>query len=89
MLSPNQVPPQIEQVIDGSMGSYESQRLPHRLETPHSALSNPRRLMGLLCSIILILPDTVDRLRNKLPVSNPIATQFVRHDLPGLAAMRS
>jgi len=43
--------------------------------------------MRLLRPIILILLGTVDRLRDKLTVSNTIASQLIRNDLPGLAAM--
>ena len=39
--------------------------------------------MGLLCSIILILPSAVDRLWDQFPVSHTIASQFIRNDLPG------
>ena len=41
----------------------------------------------MLCPIILALLDTMERLRDELTVSNTIASQFVDHDLPGLAAM--
>ena len=43
--------------------------------------------MRVLSPIILILLGTVERLRDELTVSNTIASQFIGHDLPGLAAM--
>jgi hypothetical protein len=63
MLSTDQMPPQIEKIIDSSMSCYKSLRLPHRLEPPHPSLPYPRRLipdkagqaLRLLCPIILIL----------------------------------
>ena len=69
------------------MGSNESLRLPHRLESPHPSLSYPGRLMRLLSPIILILLRAVDRLRHQFPVGDTIAAQLVRDDLPGLATV--
>ena len=87
MLSPDQVPTQVEQITDSSMSTQESLSLPYRFELAHPSLSHPGRLMRLLCPIILILLSTVDRLRNQLPMGDSIAAQFICHDLPGFAAM--
>ncbi len=71
------------------MNSHKSLRLPGRLESPHTPLPHPSRLMGLLSPIILILLSAVNSLRYQLPVSDSIAPQFISHDLPGFAAMAS
>ena len=63
--------------------------LPYRLELSHPSFSNPGRLMGLLCSIILVLLSAVNRVGNQLTMRDSITTQFVGNDLPGLAAMAS
>ena len=97
MLCANQIPSQIEQVANGGMSTKEPLSLLDRFESPHTPLSHPGRLipdkagqaLGLLSSIILILFSTMNHIWHQLPMSNAIATQFVRHDLPGLAAMRS
>jgi hypothetical protein len=54
MLSADQMSTQVEDIMDSSMGSNESLRLPYRLEPPHSSFTNPGRFMGLLRSIISI-----------------------------------
>ena len=69
------------------MCSYESLSLLHRLESPHSPLPDPGRLMGLLCPIVGILIIAVDRIRHKLTMCNSIAAQFIGDDLPGFVAM--
>ena len=87
MLCANQMPSQIEQVANGGMSTKEPLSLLDRFEPPHTPLSHPGRLMGLLSSIILILFSTMNHIWHQLPMSNAIATQFVRHDLPGLATV--
>jgi len=79
------MPSQIEEVLDSSMSTHKSLRLLYRLEPPHPSLPHPSRSVQLLCSIILILLSTVDRLGHQLPMSNTIAPQLVGHDLSGLA----
>ena len=69
------------------MGSHKSRRLPDRLESPHTPLSHPRRLVGLLCPVILILLSAVDRFWDQLTMSDTIASQLVGHDFPWLAAI--
>ena len=85
----DQMPTQIEKVVDSGMGRHKSLRLLHRLEPPHTPLSHPRRFVRLLSPVILILLSTVDRSRNQLPMSNTVTSQFVGHDLPGFTAMVS
>ena len=63
--------------------------LPNRLELPHPSLPYSGRLMGLLCSIILVLLSAVDRVGHQFAMCDSITTQFVGNDLPGLAAMAS
>jgi len=43
--------------------------------------------MRLLGSIIGVAISDVDGLGRCLPISDSIATQFIRHDLPGFAAI--
>ncbi len=74
MLSTDQMPPQIEKIMDSSMGCYKSLRLPHRLEPPHPSLPYPRRLVRLLCPIILILFSAMNHIRHQRPVGNAITT---------------
>jgi hypothetical protein len=71
------------------MGTEKSLGLPDRFELPHAPLSYPGRLMRLLCPIILILFSAVNRLGDQFPVSNSIAKQLIRNDLPGFTAMVS
>ena len=54
-LSSDQMPSQIEQVIDSCTGTQETLRLPNRLELSHALLLGPRRLMKWLGPIILVL----------------------------------
>jgi len=62
MLSPDQMSAQIEKIMDSGMGAQKSLSMPGRLELTHLPLSQPGRLMRLLCPIILIPPGTVDSL---------------------------
>ena len=73
MLSPYQVPTQIEKITYSSMSSNKSLSPTNRLELPHPSLPLPRRLMTLLCPIVLILFSTVDRLGDKFPMYYDIA----------------
>ena len=41
MLSTDQMPPQIEKILNRSTGCYKPLRLPHRLESPHTSLPHP------------------------------------------------
>ena len=45
MLSTDQMPPQIENILNRSMVCYKSLRLPHRLEPPHISLPRPGRFI--------------------------------------------
>ena len=74
MLSPDQVPSQIKQVMHRSMRSHESLRLSGRLELAHPPLSHPGRFMGLLSPIILIL------LRAKKVSPYPLCLRFNRRE---------
>ena len=69
------------------MGTQESLSLPGRLKLTHPSLSHSGSLVRLLCPVILILLSTVDRLGYQFPVRYTIASQFVSHDLLGLAAV--
>jgi hypothetical protein len=44
VLSPNQVPAQIEQIANLSVSAQESLSLLHRLKSPHPSLPHPRRI---------------------------------------------
>jgi len=81
------MPSQIEQITNGSMGTQESLGLSDRFEPSHPSLTNPRRLMRLLCPVVGILISHVNGFRHQLPVSYSITAQFVSHDLSGFAAM--
>ena len=87
MLSPDQVPSQIEEIRYGSVGTSESLSLSHRFEPPHPPLSYPGRFMRLIRPIILIMLSTVDGLRDQIPVCDTIAAQLIRDDLPGFCTM--
>jgi hypothetical protein len=43
--------------------------------------------MRLLGPVILILLSTVNNFRHQLSMRHTIASQFIRHDLPGLSTM--
>ena len=47
MLSAHQVPAQVEYIVDRSMSTQESLRLPDRIELAHPTLSHPGRLVRL------------------------------------------
>ena len=89
MFSPDQVPTHIEKILYSSMRGHETLRLPGRLEPPHPPLSHSGRLMRLFYSVISITFCDMNRLRDKLSVGDPIAAQFVRHDLPRFTTMDS
>ena len=55
------------------MRGHESLSLPYRFEPTHPPLSDPCRLVRLLCPIILILLSTVDRLWNQFTMRHTIA----------------
>ena len=73
VLSADQVPPEIEQILNRGMGGDKSLRLLHRLESPHPSLPDPGHLMRLLGPIILILLSTVNRFRHHFPMCYRIA----------------
>ena len=74
MLSPEQVPPQIEKVMNRGMGCHKFLCLPRRLESPHPSLSYPGRLMGLLSTVVGILISDMDGAWGDFPVRDRIAT---------------
>jgi hypothetical protein len=45
VLGTNQVPTQVEQIVNSSMNAQETLRLLHRFKTSHAPLSYPRRLV--------------------------------------------
>ena len=55
------------------MGRNKSLRLPGRLKLTLPSLSYPGHLMGLLCSVILILFGAVNCLKDLLPMRYAIA----------------
>jgi hypothetical protein len=68
VLSPNQVPTQIEQVTDSSVCTQESLSLLYRFKLTHTSLPYPGRLVRLLGPVILVPLGTVDRLWNQLKI---------------------
>ncbi len=79
------MPSEIEEIGDRCMSSEKFLSLPDLFELSHPSLSNSGSLMGLLCPIISILACVMDNIWHQFPMSNAITTQFVSHDLPGLA----
>ena len=71
------------------MRGDESLCLPDRLESPHPSLPHSGRHAGLLGPIVRLLVSDMNGFRNHFTVSNWIATQLVRHDLPGFATVTS
>lgn len=53
----------------------------------HTTLSHPGRLMGLLCSIILLLLSTMYCLWGQLTMCYTVASQLIGHDLSRVATM--
>ncbi len=72
MISRYKMPTQIEKIVDGGMSTQKPLSLTHRLESPHSALSHPGRLVRLLCAIVGIPISDVNGLRYNLAMSNTI-----------------
>ena len=71
------------------MSTQKSLSLSDRLEPSHHPLSNPGRLMGLLCPIILILFSAMNNIRHQLSMRNTITTQFIGHNLPRFTTIAS
>jgi hypothetical protein len=61
--------------------------LPQRFESTHAPLSYSRRLMGKFRPVIPKLACVVNRIQEKLAVSNTVAPQFIGHQSPWLTAM--
>jgi|TARA_B110000238_G_scaffold180584_1_gene204707 hypothetical protein len=78
VLGSNQMTAPIEKVTDNSMSTRKSLSLAHRFEPPHPSLPYSGRLMGLLCSIILVLLSAVDRIGNQLTMRYTMISQFIR-----------
>lgn len=72
MLCSDQVPTEIEQILNRSMSTDKSLGLPHRLESPHPSLSDAGRFMRLLGPIILMLFGTVDHVRDQFAMGNTV-----------------
>ena len=53
----------------------------------HTPLSHPGRLVGLLCSIILVLLSTMYCLWDQLTMCYTVASQLISHDLSRLATV--
>ena len=87
MLSARQVSAQIEYIANRCMRVQKPLSLPNRLELSHPSFSNPGRLMGLLCPIILILFGAVDHIGYQFAMGNTIAAQFICNDLPGFTTV--
>ena len=69
------------------MHTQESLSLVHRLESSHSPLSDSCWLVREFCPIVGILRRVVNRLGDLLSMSDTVASQFVRDDLPGFTAV--
>lgn len=74
MLNFDQVPTKVEKILHRGMRIHEAPGLPHRLETTHPSLSNPGRLMRLLCPVILVLLGPADFLGYQLMMSGTVAS---------------
>ena len=69
------------------MRGHESLGLTYRLESSHSSLTDPCRLMRLLSPIIGVLRCIVNDFRHHFPMRDSIAPQLVGDYLPGLPSM--
>ena len=76
--------PEIEKIVNSRMDIEKSLRLQCRFETTHTSLSNSSRLMRQFRAIVGILRRVMNRLGYQLPMSDTVASQLVRHDLPWL-----
>jgi hypothetical protein len=85
VFSPDQMPSKIEQIANCRMGTQESLSLLHRFESSHPTLSHPGRFMRLLRPIVRVSRRIVDYIRHQFSMGHTVASQFVRHDVPGLA----
>jgi hypothetical protein len=71
------------------MGSHKPLSLRHRFESSHPSLPHPGRLVRLLGTIVGISVSDMYGFRHHFPMRYRVATQLVRHDLPGFTAMIS
>ena len=78
------MPTKVEQIVHSGMGTQKTLCLLYRFELAHTPLSNSRRLMRQLSSIVRISRCIVNRLWNQFSVRDSIAPQFIRHDLSWL-----
>jgi hypothetical protein len=60
---------------------------PSECRTTHPSLTYPVRFMRLLGPIVDILRSVMKNIKHQVSMSNTITSQFVCHDLSGLAAM--
>ena len=74
------MPPQIEQIVDGSVSAQKPLCLMNRLESPHTALSNSGWLMRELCPVIGVLGGVVDSFRDEFTVGDSVTPQLVCDD---------
>ena len=82
-----QMPPKIEQIVDGCVNTQEPLRLTARLESPHPSFPHSRGLVRLLSPIVRVLISYMDGFRYQLPMRDPVTPQLVRHNLPGLTSV--
>ena len=89
MFSRNQVPAKVEQVVNSRMNAQETLSLPRRFKPSHTPFSNSCWLMRKLCPVIGILRCIVHRVGDQFSMCNAVASQLIRDDLSGLAAIFS
>ena len=69
------------------MNGQESLGLLRRFKSTHDAFSNSRWLMGKFRSVIGILRGVMNRIGNQFSMHHVVASQLVRHYLPGFITM--
>lgn len=89
MLGRNQMPPQIEQIVNSSVRVQKALRLLSGPELSHAALSDPRWLVWKFGSIVGVLRGVVNCVGYELAMSNTIAPQFVSDYSSRFTATRS
>ena len=82
------MPAQIEQIVDSSVGSQKSLCLIGGLKPPHAVLPDSRWLMREFRPIVGVLGGVVDRIRDKLSMSDTVAPQLVCDDSSRFFATR-
>ena len=69
------------------MHCQESLGLLRRFESTHAPFSNSRWLMRKFCPVVGIPRCIMNRIWNQLAMCDAVASQFVRHNLPGFTTM--